>query len=85
MTELLLREMIELTINEAKVVTLRGQNRNDLVMAIQWVRNNKKLKTAGPIEKDNDNKHVARIHVKGNKKDSLDLIKDRFGSFIIVS
>ena len=85
MTQSLLREMIGLTINEEKVVTLRGQNRSDLDLAIQWVRNNKKLKAAGAIEKGNDNKHVARIRVKGNKKDVLDLIKDRFGSFIIVS
>jgi len=84
-TRALLREMIELTLSEAKVVTLRGQNRNDLTLAVQWVKNNKKLKSTGAIEKDKNDRHVVRIRVKGDKKDAINLIKDRFGSFIIVS
>tara|TARA_Y100000310_G_C20344452_1_gene651351 strand:- start:488 stop:742 length:255 start_codon:yes stop_codon:yes gene_type:complete len=80
-----LREFIEYTLAEAKIVTLRGQNRNDLSMAILWIRNNKKLKSAGAIEKTKNDDYVARIKVKGTKSEASALIKDRFGSFIRVS
>lgn len=77
-----LRETIRRILRESRVITLRAQNRNDLDMARQWVHRNGKLKSTGDIETLDDHIYILRIRAKGNRDEAIDLINDRFGSFI---
>jgi|APSaa5957512576_1039674.scaffolds.fasta_scaffold248720_1 hypothetical protein len=80
----LLRATVREVLQEARVITLRAQNRNDLSMALQWVQSNKKLRSAGDIELLDDKTYIVKIRAKGRPDDAINLINDRFGSFVKV-
>ena len=82
-----LRQYIRLLLFEAKEkkrnLTLTAQNRNDLELALQWLRLNKLIKSGGKIGKSGD-KHKVSISVSDKARASY-MVKDRFGTFIGVS
>lgn len=84
MSEQLLREMIRSHLTEARYVTLLGQNRSDLDLAILWLKMNRKLRSVGDIRKLDDDTYAVRIRVKGDHKVAANLVRDRFGYFVRV-
>ena len=80
----LLRETVREVLREARVITLQAQNHNDLSMALQWVHRNGKLRSAGDIEQIDDKTYLVRVRAKGSPDDVINLVNDRFGSFVKV-
>jgi hypothetical protein len=68
-------------LNEAKYLQLFGYE-TDILLAIQWLKNNKILKSAGKISKTKEKINTARVKIKGDKNSAKMLIKDKFGTFI---
>jgi len=81
-TEELLREVVRGHLREGRYLTLQGQNKLDLDMAIRWVQRNGKLRRVGAIERLPDDTYVTRVQVKGSTEGVANLIKDRFGYFV---
>lgn len=80
----ILRQFICESIEELDEVTLSGQNSRDLDMALTWLKNNKKLSSAGNTKKGKGGKHSVTAKVSGGKKSAKQLVKDRFGVFVDV-
>lgn len=85
-TSKLLREFIRiLLIEESKSATLSGQNLDDIGQAINWLKLNGYVKNAGSHSKKKDGKHQVSMKFKGSKKELIDFVKSRFGSFVDVN
>ncbi len=80
----LLRATVRGVLQEARTIVLYSQNRSDLALALQWVQNNGKLRSAGEIEQLDDKTYLVRLRAKGSPDDAIKLVNDRFGSFVKV-
>jgi len=84
MTLALLREVVQGVLSETRHVTLAAPYRSDLEQAVNWVKLNKQLRSAGDIQELDRDMYVVRLHVKGRHVDIEALVKDRFGYFVKV-
>ena len=66
-----------------KNVTIVASYVTDLNLALRWLRLNKAIKNAGPINK-NGGVYTVKVKVSSSKDKVKSLVKDRFGSFIKV-
>ena len=85
--EQILREYIRYALlEENKTATLSSQNLSDIGQALHWLKLNKVIKNAGQkSEKKQDGRHHVSLNFKGSKKDLIDMVKARFGSFVDIN
>ena len=64
--------------------TLSSQNKNDIMIALNWLKLNKVLISASMLKLGDDKRYRTRIKFSGKKSDIVDLVKSKFGSFVDV-
>ena len=87
MKKVLLIEFIRHSILEEskKLLHLHAQNKADITYAIGWLRLNKLLINASQAKLSPSGQYVAQVRVKGAKQKAINVVKDRFGSFVTVT
>ena len=69
----------------SKTATIVAPYSTDLMMALRWIQLNKALRGMGAVTFDESRKlYLVKVKLKKTKLDVINLIKDRFGSFIRV-